>query len=91
MKRILALLLTVFLALQCCLPALAEEAAAPVETVPVETAPAEAPAAETAPAEAPAAETPAAEMTADELYKAGNDAADAGDYAKERRGCGAGL
>ena len=77
MKRILALLLTVFLALQCCLPALAEEAAAPVET-----APAEAPAAETAPAEAPAAETPAAEMTADELYKAGNDAADAGDYAK---------
>ncbi len=72
MKRILALLLTVFLALQCCLPALAEEAAAPVETAP----------AETAPAEVPAAETPAAEMTADELYKAGNDAADAGDYAK---------
>ena len=67
MKRILALLLTVFLALQCCLPALAEEAAAPVET---------------APAEAPAAETPAAEMTAEELNQAGNDASDAGDYAK---------
>ena len=39
MKRILALLLTVFLALQCCLPAFAEEAAAPVETAPAETAP----------------------------------------------------
>ena len=72
MKRILALLLTVFLALQCCLPALAEEAAAPAETAP----------AETAPTEAPAVETPAAEMTAEELNQAGIDAEDAGDYAK---------
>lgn len=67
MKRILALLLTVFLALQCCLPALAEEAAAPAET---------------APAEVPAAETPAAQMTPEELYATGKAALDEGDFAK---------
>ena len=67
MKRILAVLLTVFLALQCCLPALAEEAAAPAET---------------APAEVPAAETPAAQMTPEELYATGKAAWDEGDFAK---------
>ena len=38
--------------------------------------------AETAATEAPAADKPAAEMTAEELYQAGQDAKDAGDYAK---------
>ena len=38
--------------------------------------------AETAVTEAPAADKPAAEMTVEELYQAGKDAYDAGDYGK---------